>query len=63
MGSGALTEQDKQLTENFLVDDSRGGHIIEDTVDQFDAALVRQGIIVIESVFAVFLFCLGLRCV
>ena len=51
----ALSEKNVQLTQDFLMNERRRRHVIDYAVDQFDTALVRQGIVVVQCVFALLL--------
>ena len=47
-----FSEKNVQFTQDFLMNDRRSGHIIDHPVDQFDTAFIRQGIVIVQRVFA-----------
>ena len=54
MSIRALAEKNMKFSQNLLMNNGRGRHVVEHTVDQFYPALVGKSIVVIQSIFSVF---------
>ena len=50
-----------KLGKDLLMQKGRRGHIVDNSVDQLHAPFIRNGIVVLQSVFALLLFLICIR--